>query len=186
MPGAEWNLTLLIAFPLWIILNLWLQRRPRLIACVSQPASFPGGEPGGRVLTHSLILANAGRGDAFQVRIGHQTLPQFAFLYPKKFTVSPDFQYEVQAAAAGGADIVLPELMSSQQITITYFYEPPLNPERIHGEIRSRAGAARLVEVLPVAEYPWWLTLLGLQLLELVVIVAAVHYLMAAARAVLA
>ncbi len=186
--GTDWNLVLFIAFPVWIILNLFWQRRPRLIAYCSLPASFPGsGEgPPDELRSHSLLLVNVGRADAFQVRISHHTLPAFEFLYPKKFSVSPDFRYEVQPAATGGADIVIPVLASQQQITITYLYRPPLTLEQIHGEIGSKAGAAKQVGVLPVAEYPWWLGFLGVQLLEITVVIGVIYYFLKVARAIAA
>ncbi len=43
MLGADWSLILFIAFPVRIMVNKILERRPRLIACLGQSASFSGG-----------------------------------------------------------------------------------------------------------------------------------------------
>jgi hypothetical protein len=95
------------------------------------------------VHTHEVVLRNAGRKAATNVRLTHHVLPEFK--------VYPSVLYSVEELPDGTRDIVLPQLVPGQQITVGYLYFPPTVYTNINAGIRSDEGFAKevVMELIP-------------------------------------
>ena len=87
-----------------------------------------------------MVIRNAGRRPAHNLRIGHTVLPEFQ-IYPK-------VQYEIVDLPDGGKEIVLPILVSKEQITISYLYFPPLTWNQINTYFKADEGFAKTVTMI--------------------------------------
>jgi hypothetical protein len=172
----QWPMLIMLAFPIWATLDYFLGRRAKIIAHLGQQSSFGlAGEKAPQVRTHSLIIANVGRRDATNIRLGHQVLPEFKFLFPASGT--PDSLFEVFGMPeAGGKEIVIPVLGPEQQVEIAYLYAPPLTVKEINTYVKSDLGPGKLLRVLPLSQYPVWLCYLGVQFLLILPVVAFVYW----------
>jgi len=101
------------------------------------------------VFTHSVVIRNAGRRAAHNVRVGHRTLPDF--------NVYPSIVYSVANLPGGGAEIVFPTLVGKEQVSISYIYSPPLTYNAINTHVKSDEGLAKVLEVLPTPQAARWL-----------------------------
>jgi hypothetical protein len=63
-----------------------------------------------------------------------------------------------------------------QQVEISYLYSPPLSLKEINTYVKSDVGPTKLLRVLPLSQYPVWLCFLGVQLLEILPVVAFVYW----------
>ena len=129
-----------------------LERRPRLICFYGHSAAVeikpPGSEPV-MVHTHSVVVRNSGRKASFNLRLGHNFLPDFS--------VFPSIQYSVLDLAGGGKELLFPTLVGGEQITVQYLYYPPLLYGQINTHIKSDEGLAKVLRVLPTAQVPNWI-----------------------------
>jgi hypothetical protein len=57
----------------------------------------------------------------------------------------------------GGAEIVIPKLVPSEQVSISYLYFPPLLWSQIHAYTKSDEGFAKIINVLPTPQLPKWI-----------------------------
>src|SRR6266852_7016195 len=105
------------------------ERRPRLIAYYSSVCAFPPpsaapappAEPT-FTFTHSIVVRNAGKKSAFNVRVGH---------YGGKvtFEVSPPMNHTVQENPHAGWEILIPTLVPYEQVQIhTCTFRQPRPP----------------------------------------------------------
>jgi hypothetical protein len=98
------------------------------------------GQPPYVIHTHDVVIRNAGKKPANNVRISHAVpLPHF--------NINPSVPYTVETLPGGHQDIVIPKLIPGQQIVISYLYSPPLLYTQIHAGIRSDEGFATPVEM---------------------------------------
>jgi hypothetical protein len=104
------------------------------------------------VHTHSVVMRNAGRLAAHNVRVPHT--PTAAGV---NISVFPPVQYTRNALPGGGHELLFPTIVPTQEITISYLYYPPLLAGQINMPIRSDEGMARVLHVLPTAQIPVWL-----------------------------
>ena len=128
-----------------------LERRPQLLTYFGHASSFRVKNPNGApfvVHTHALIVRNAGKKAADNVRITHHTLPDY--------TVLPDVEVNEVALPGGGKELVIPRMVPGEQVTISYLYYPPLLWSQVHASVRSDEGFARSVAVIPTAQWPAW------------------------------
>ncbi len=95
------------------------------------------------VHTHSIVVRNTSKLAANNVRIGHQTLPDF--------TIYPPVNYTVNVLPDGSSEILIPKLVRSEQITISYLYFPPLTWDKINSYTKSDEGFAKVIPVLLIA-----------------------------------
>ena len=102
-----------------------------------------------QVFTHSVVVRNAGRKAANNVRLGHNVLPDFS--------VFPAVPYNVAALPGGGSEIVFPSLVPGEQITVTYLYFPPLLWNGVNTYTKSDDGFAQVLNVLPTPQLAPWL-----------------------------
>jgi len=137
-----------------VILDRWLERRPKLISWLGHASAVRMPPQQGQtqpydIYTHAVVVWNAGRKAATNVRLGHYHLPNFS--------VFPSVVYRVENPPGGGAEIIFPTLVSKEQVTITYLYFPPITYDKINSYTKSDEGMARVVRVLPAPVQPMWL-----------------------------
>ena len=150
------DLALRIAVPLGTLVlgkyvDRWLTKRSKLISYLGHASSFTlrGAKPG-IVHTHSIVVRNAGRLAANNVRIGHYVLPD-------NFQLQPSVPHTVERLDNGSAEIVIPKLIPEEQVTVSYLYFPPLLWREIHAYTKSDEGFAKILNVLPTPQFPKWL-----------------------------
>jgi len=154
--SIDWNIVTTIASPIIALfigafLNRAIERRPRLITYLGHVGAHRLNQQDGSsldVYTHSVVLRNAGSRPATNVRLEHPILPDF--------NVLPDIEHEVRDLPGGGREIVFPVLVPKEQVTISYLYFPPTVWNQINGGIKSDAGHAKVLNVLPTQQYPAW------------------------------
>ena len=157
----QWSVVATIASPLVALfvgaaLNRMIERRPRLITYVGHVSAHRIAQEGMSsfdVFTHSVVLKNAGRRSAYNVRLTHAILPNFNIL--------PGIQYNIETLPSGEVDIAIPVLVPEQEITISYLYYPPTTWDQINGAVKSDEGSARVLTVFPAVRHPTWVNALA-------------------------
>ena len=129
------------------ILKKYLEGRPRLIVYLVHASAHPlpnqnQGQQSGNVHTHSIVVRNAGKKSAHNVRVGH------AFL-PASYQIHPPVSHTVVSGQGGSAEIVIPVLVPNEQISISYLYFPPLVWNQIAAYTKSDEGMAKQIDVIP-------------------------------------
>src|SRR5688572_1854206 len=139
-----------IALFVGIALDRLLERKPKLIAYFLHASVFriPGPNPL-QIHAHGIVIKNVGSRPATEIRVQHNTLPNFY--------VFPNVQYNVQSLPGGGDEIIFPTLVPGEQISISYLYFPPMVFTQIHAGIRHSHGFAKEVTVLPTPQLAPWL-----------------------------
>lgn len=156
---VDWDLAITIGVPVGMLflggwVTRWFENRPVLISYYGHISAFKVSVPDGSkvdVYTHSVVLRNAGRKSATNVRLSHLSLPDFV--------IYPPVVHEVTAVPDGGKDILIPTLVPNEQITVSYLYGPPLTYAGNNAGIKSDAGLARQIPVLLQRQYPTWVNL---------------------------
>jgi hypothetical protein len=152
----DWQLTTQIAIPILCVFlgawaQRWLEKRPQLISYFGHVASFKAMLTNGQradVFTHSVVVRNAGKRSATNVRVRHTTLPDFQIFPVTSYSVND---------LPNGKEILLPTMAPGEQITISYLYYPPLTYDAIHAGIKSDEALAKQVPVLIQRQYPKWM-----------------------------
>ncbi|MFQ5956046.1 MAG: hypothetical protein ACE5JZ_13355, partial [Kiloniellales bacterium] len=152
----DWGVVTTIAAPLvalfvGALVNRALESRPRLVTYLGHVSVHTLKQHDGStsdVYTHSVVLRNAGRRPATNVRLAHPYLPDF--------NVLPDVEHRVEDLPGGGKEIVIPTLVPNEQVTISYLYFPPVTWNQINDQIKSDEGLAKVLQVLPTQQYPRW------------------------------
>lgn len=163
----DWQFLAKVAVPLIaLFVGVWLnrrtERRPVLLSHWGHVSSFNHqvGDGNSLVLnTHSVVIRNAGKRAATNVRLSHIHLPSF--------NIWPRVQYRVEEVPNSGSDIVIPVLVPKQHLTISYLYFPPITYEQVNDGIRCDEGFATHVPVLLQRQYPNWLNYAGIVLMAL-------------------
>jgi hypothetical protein len=160
--AIDWNAAATVASPIIaLFVGVWVNRRfenrPTLLSWYGHVSAFTHHPPGGGaaigVNTHSVVLRNAGRRAATNVRLHHTILPDF--------NIWPPVQYQIEELPDGGKDIVIPALVPSESITISYLYFPPVTYAQVNAGIKSDQGFAQQVPVLLQRVYPRWANMLA-------------------------
>jgi hypothetical protein len=152
----NWDLVVKIIVPLGTLVlgkyfDRWLSRRPKLISYLGHTSAFNvHSTPPVTIHTHAIVVRNAGRATANQVRIGHHVLPE-------NIQLSPPVPHTIERIEGGGAEIVIPKLVPGEQVTVSYLYFPPLLWSQIHSYTKSDEGFAKILNVLPTPQLPKWL-----------------------------
>lgn len=153
--AVNWDVMTRIIVPLGTLvlgkyLDRWLARRPRLISYLGHTSAFGvHSTPPVTIHTHAIVVRNAGRATANQVRVGHHFLPENIQLYPL-------VPHTIERTEGGGAELVIPKLVPGEQIAISYLYFPPVLWSQIHSYIKSDEGFAKVLSVLPTPQLPKW------------------------------
>lgn len=144
----------LIALIFGAILKYYTEEKSKLVSFLGHISAFTlQDEQKTQVFAHSIIVRNAGRKVARNVRLGHSFLPQNITIYPK-------IQHSIERNLDGSGEIVLPVLVPKEQITISYLYFPPVTWEQINNYTKSDDGLAKIINVIPVPQPSKLLTLL--------------------------
>lgn len=172
----EWGVVSTLAAPIIaLFIGIWATRhfgdRAKLISFYGHVSSFRHTPANGQQLmvnTHAVVLRNAGRQAATNVRLSHNFLPDF--------NIVPAVQHNVEVLPGGVTDIVIPTLVPGEQIVVSYLYFPPQTPADINAGIKCDQGFAQAINVLLQRQWPKWFT----QLLGIMVIVGFIATLYAA------
>ena len=97
-----------------------------------------------RVHTHAVVIRNAGRKPAKNVRLGHRVL--------ENFEVSPSTDYTVTELDDGSKELLFPTLIPKQEVTVSYLYFPPVLYTDINTYAKSDEGFATFVNALPTPQ----------------------------------
>ena len=134
----------LIAAIVGAVIAQWWEKRPHLVSYLAHSSAVTVHPPQGQqfqVNTHSIVVRNAGKKAATNVRLGHFILPNYS--------VFPSINYEVNGLPGGGSEIVFPQLVPGEQVTVTYLYYPPVFWNKVNSYTKSDEGFAKILSVLP-------------------------------------
>jgi hypothetical protein len=128
-----------------LIVKRYFEDRPKLITYLIHASAIPlGDEKNTNVNTHSVVVRNAGKKTAHNVRIGHNFLPAFQ--------IYPQLSHEVVRGAGNSAEIIIPTLVPGEQISISYLYFPPDLWSQVHSYCKSDEMTAKYINVIPAAQ----------------------------------
>uniref|UniRef100_E6QUA3 Uncharacterized protein n=1 Tax=mine drainage metagenome TaxID=410659 RepID=E6QUA3_9ZZZZ len=171
--AIDWNAVATIASPvIALFVGVWVNRRfesrPTLVSYFSHVSAFrftpPGGQPS-QVNTHSIVLRNTGRQSATNIRLHHAILPEF--------NIWPAVVHNVETLPDGSRDIVIPTLVPSEEITVSYLYFPPVIAAQINAGVKFDQGFANQITVLLQRQYPPWFNRIVIALFLVGVVTAA-------------
>lgn len=153
---VDWIVIATIAAPIIALfvggaINRAYEGRPRVLTYLGHASAFTlnRGQSDELIIhTHSVIVRNAGRKPAKNVRLGHNKLPDFEIV--------PSILYNVKNLTQGGTEIVFPILVAGEQVTISYLYFPPLTWHGVNTHTKSDEGFAKVIKVLPTPQLSKW------------------------------
>jgi hypothetical protein len=132
------------------LIKHYLEGKPKLITYLVHASAIPlNDESTTQVNTHSIVVRNAGRKTANNIRIGHNWLP-------KSFQVFPKVSYEILGEINTSAEILIPTLVPNEQITISYLYFFPNTYTQVNSYTKSDEGMAKVVNAIPTPQAPKW------------------------------
>lgn len=144
----------IITLILGAFIKHYSERRAKVLSYIGHVSSFHlKTEEPSWVYTHSVIIRNAGRKEAKNIRLGHNILPT-------NFTIYPSIQYTIETNREGASEIVIPILVPKEQVTISYLYFPPLTWEKINAYAKYDEGLAKVINVIPIPQPSRWVILL--------------------------
>lgn len=152
----------LIAALVGAIVKRYFEAKPKLISYLVHSSAIPlNDDKNTLVHTHCIVVRNAGKKSAHNIRIGHNVLP-------KSFQIYPPVRYSVLEGSSGSAEILLPTLVPNEQVSITYLYFPPLLWNQVNAYTKSDEGLAKIINAIPTPQPPrvvilivWLLMFLG-------------------------
>lgn len=127
------------------LIKHYAAKSSKVLSYIGHVSSFTLQDNKGAVFTHSVIVRNAGRRAATNVRLGHNTLPV-------NIRIEPQINFRVETNPDGAAEIVIPTLVPKEQVTISYLYFPPTTWNQINSYAKSDDGFAKIVNVVPVPQ----------------------------------
>ena len=151
---VDWQIFATVAAPVvalfvGVAVNRRFENRPVLLTHFGHVSSFKiqhDDGTTGMVNTHSVVISNAGRRAATNVRLSHTFLPDFNIL--------PAVEYEVRNVPDSGKDIVIPILVPGESLTISYLYFPPVIYAGVNAGVKYDEGFATPIPVLLQRQYP--------------------------------
>ena len=154
--SIDWNVVATFASPvIALFVGIWANRRfesrPILISYFGHVSAFRHTPPSGQPLqvhTHSVVLRNAGRKGATNVRLHHVILPDF--------NIWPAIVYNIETLPDGTKDIVIPTLVPGEEITVSYLYFPPVIAAQVNAGVKCDQGFASQITVLLQRQFPRW------------------------------
>ncbi len=152
----------LITLIIGALIRHYSERRSKLISYIGHVSTFSlNDESRTLVFTHSIIVRNAGRKTATNIRLGHNVMPPNVSLYP-------NIPYKIENTPEGASEIVIPQLVPKEQVTISYLYFPPTTLNLINSYTKSDEGFAKRINVIPMPQPPkfalltvWFLMFVG-------------------------
>lgn len=140
----------LITLIIGALIKKYTERRSKIISYLGHVSSFTlSDENRTLVFTHSIIVRNAGRKTATNIRLGHNVMPPNVSLYP-------NIPYRIENAPEGASEIIIPQLVPKEQVTISYLYFPPVTWDKINSYTKSDEGFAKIINVIPMPQPPKW------------------------------
>jgi hypothetical protein len=147
----DWDLTAKLAGPVvgaivGAAIKHVLDSKPNVVAFLGHVSGIALQRDSGPLVvgTHSVVVRNAGRKAASDVRVGHNILPDFQ--------VFPDVHYIVETLPNGSKEIRFPQLVPKKQVTITYLYFPPLTWQQVNTHLETDDGPIKVLNVLPTVQ----------------------------------
>ena len=132
-------LTLLVG----TLIRNYNERRPKLVSFIGHISSFDlKDEKHTKVGTHSIVIRNAGRKSATNVRVGHHFLPAY-------IKIDPSIKYTIEENPENKSEIVFPVLVPKEQVSISYLYTQPVTFHNINSYTKSDDGFAEILRVIP-------------------------------------
>jgi len=125
------------------LIKHYLEGKSRLVTYIGHVAAFPN-ENGPRTHAHSVVLLNAGKKSAVNVRVPHG-VP----LAGVSVQVYPPMHYSFEFNPTGAFEILLPTLAPKEQVTISYLYQEPTVWSQISWQPKSDDGLAEIVQAIP-------------------------------------
>ena len=153
--NIDWTLVATISAPvlalfIGVFLDRLLERKVNLLVYYGHITSHQlRRENPITVNTHAIILQNAGRKSATDVRISHDYLPP-------DYSVFPKVEFSVVELEGGTGEIVIPRMVPGEEIHISYLYYPPITYQQVNGRVRHSEGFAKGIDVLLQRQYPNW------------------------------
>jgi hypothetical protein len=129
------------------LLKHYTEARSKVVSFIGHASAFTiqGANPPVVVHTHAIVVRNAGRKAATNVRLTHAALPI-------NITVYPPVQYSIERRPEGAGEIVFPVLVPKEQVTVSYLYFPPLLWSQINVNTKSDEGFAKILNVIPMPQ----------------------------------
>ena len=140
----------LITLVVGVLIKHYTERRSKIISYLGHVSAFTLNDANRTpVFTHSIIVRNAGRKTATNIRLGHNVMPPNVSLYP-------NIPYKVENTQEGASEIVIPQLVPKEQITISYLYFPPTTWDKVNSYTKSDEGFAKIINVIPIPQPAKW------------------------------
>lgn len=136
----------LLSLLLGAVVKHYFEARAKVVSFIGHVSSFTLQDQQRTVVhTHSVVVRNAGRKTAHNVRLAHSVLPP-------NVTVYPPVQYAIERNPEGASEIVIPVLVPKEQVTISYLYFPPLTWNQVNASTKSDEGFAKIINVIPMPQ----------------------------------
>ena len=128
------------------VVKHYAEARSKVVSFIGHASAFTlQGENPVVIHTHSVVVRNAGRKAAKNVRLVHAVLPI-------NITVYPPVLYSIERNPEGSGEIVIPVLVPKEQVTVSYLYFPPLLWNQINVNTKSEDGFAKIINVIPMPQ----------------------------------
>ena len=125
------------------LVKKYLEARPKLITYLVHASAIPlHDDKNTEVNTHSIVVRNAGKRTAHNVRIGHNFLP-------KSFQLYPQLTHNIVEGDNGAAEILIPTLVPDEQVNISYLYFPPDTWHKVNSYCKSDEMSAKYINIVP-------------------------------------
>ncbi len=136
----------LLSLVVGAVIKHYTEARSRVVSFIGHVSAFTlQGEQNSVIHTHSVVVRNAGRKAAHNVRLTHGVLPI-------NITVYPPVQHTIERNPDGAGEIVFPVLVPKEQVTVSYLYFPPLLWNQINLNTKSDEGFAKIINVIPIPQ----------------------------------
>jgi len=158
---VDWQIVVDVTIPiitlfLGVWAQRWMERRAALVSYFGHVSSFTWTPPKGTLViinTHTVVLRNAGKRSATNVRVHHFMLPDY--------NMWPSVQHHREDLPDGSVDLVFPVLVPGEEVVLSYLYFPPTTATQVSGTIKSDEGFATTIPVLLQRMYPKWFNVLA-------------------------
>lgn len=130
-----------------VLAKIYSDAKPKLVSFMIHSFAIPTrnqNQPdNGPIIvhTHTIAVRNSGKKTATNVRIGHNSLPDFQ--------IHPPLNHEVTRNQDNTGEILIPSLVPGEQIAIAYLYFPPQTYQDINSYCKSDEVLAKYVNVVP-------------------------------------
>ena len=128
------------------LIKHYTEARSKVVSFIGHVSAFTlQDEQRTTVHTHSVVVRNAGRKAARNVRLTHGVLPI-------NVTIYPHVQHSIERNADDSGEIIFPVLIPKEQVTVSYLYFPPLLWNQTNLNTKSDEGFAKIINVLPMPQ----------------------------------